>query len=121
MSSTTPPRAVCPRQSAWSRRLATAALCIGLIGHAAAAQWAGGPDTEVNTANQAELEQVKGVGPQLSTRILAERIQAPFRDWADLQARLKGIGPAKAQRLSDAGLTVQGRHWPAAPASSASR
>lgn len=119
--SATPPSPSRPRRPALARWLSLALLGAPLLCGAIAAQAAEGTDTEVNTANQAELEMVKGVGPQLSTRILAERAQAPFRDWADLQARLHGIGPVKARHLSEAGLTVQGQRWPAAPASSASR
>lgn len=67
--------------------------------------------TEVNTANQAELEMVKGVGPQLSTQILNGRGHALFRDWTDFVARLPGVGPAKARKLSAAGLRVNGQAW----------
>lgn len=118
--STTTPRTPSRRRPALARLLAAAALGWHLFGSLAAGQALEWQDTEVNTANQAELERVKGVGPQLSARILAERALAPFRDWADLQARLQGIGPVKARRLSDAGLTVHGQRWPAPPAASAS-
>lgn len=73
---------------------------------------------EVNTASQAELEMLKGVGPQLSEAMLAARRERPFRDWADLRARLKGVGPARASKLSAAGLRVDGQAWPAVPAAS---
>lgn len=77
--------------------------------------------TDANQANQAELEMVKGVGPQLSSLILAERARTPFRDWTDFIDRLPGIGPVKARRLSDAGLTVAGQTLaPAAGAAAAS-
>ena len=76
--------------------------------------------TEVNLANQAELETVKGIGPSLSEAILAERHRRPFRDWADFTARLAGIGPARAGKLSAAGLTVAGQPWPEPTPASAS-
>lgn len=69
--------------------------------------------TEVNQANQAELEMIKGIGPQLSEQILSERGRAPFRDWADFIARLVGVGPGKARRLSAAGLRVDGQPFSA--------
>ncbi|WP_374585408.1 ComEA family DNA-binding protein [Ideonella dechloratans] len=69
--------------------------------------------TEVNQANQAELEMVKGIGPQLSEQILSERDSAPFRDWADFIARLAGVGPGKARQLSAAGLRVNGQPFSA--------
>lgn len=71
------------------------------------------PVQEVNLANQAELEMLAGVGPTLSTLLLAERQRAgPFRSWRDLVARVKGLGPAKARALSAAGLRVDGQAWP---------
>lgn len=76
------------------------ALCTG-------AAWA----LDINEANQAQLESLKGIGPAMSTRILAQRDQGPFKDWADLLARVGGIGPAVAKRLSAAGLTVNGQPY----------
>ncbi|MBN8489430.1 MAG: helix-hairpin-helix domain-containing protein [Burkholderiales bacterium] len=68
------------------------------------------PPLEVNQANQAELERLPGVGPSLSEAILAERRRAgPFKDWRELQRRVKGLGPATARRLSQAGLRVNGQ------------
>jgi len=64
--------------------------------------------TEVNSASQAELERVRGIGPALSQRLLDERARAPFSDWADLQQRAGGVKSAAAARLSAAGLTVNG-------------
>ncbi|WP_252769134.1 ComEA family DNA-binding protein [Ideonella oryzae] len=69
--------------------------------------------TEVNQANQAELEMIKGIGPQLSTQILGERERSPFRDWSDFIARLPGVGPGKARKLSAAGLRVGGQPFSA--------
>ncbi|MCU7372773.1 helix-hairpin-helix domain-containing protein [Paucibacter sp. O1-1] len=63
---------------------------------------------ELNSASQAELESLAGVGPALAERLLAARAQAPFKDWADLQRRVRGIGTALARKLSAQGLRVQG-------------
>ncbi|MBI5271000.1 MAG: helix-hairpin-helix domain-containing protein [Burkholderiales bacterium] len=93
----------------WLRRqLALACLAAS----APALSWA---TIDLNHANQAELEMVQGIGPQLSERILAERARGRFTDWADFVARMKGIGPSHAKRLSDAGLRVQGLAFDAAP------
>lgn len=73
---------------------------------------------ELNLANQAELEMVKGIGPQLSARILAERERGRFESWDDFVARMKGIGPSHAARLSAAGLRVSGAPYPADQAGS---
>ncbi len=61
---------------------------------------------EVNTANEAELDSVRGLGPASTARILKAREQGLFKDWADLMQRVKGIKAATAAKLSKAGLTV---------------
>jgi len=68
---------------------------------------------DVNTASEAELDGIKGIGPALSGRILKAREQGPFKDWADLMQRVKGIQPRSARQLTDAGLTVNGAGYPA--------
>jgi competence protein ComEA len=62
---------------------------------------------DVNSGNRAQLEQLRGIGPPLAERILAEReARGPFKDWTDLIARVRGIREAKARQLSQAGLRV---------------
>lgn len=61
---------------------------------------------DVNKASQAELEAVPGMGPALVGRVLEERKKAPFKDWADLIQRVRGIGEGSASKLSKGGLTV---------------
>lgn len=63
---------------------------------------------DVNTATEAELDGVKGIGPALSGKILKARQQGPFKDWADLMQRVKGIQPKSARQLTEAGLKVNG-------------
>ncbi len=63
---------------------------------------------EVNKATEADLDSLKGVGPATSKQILAERKKSEFKDWEDLMRRVKGIGEAKAGKLSAEGLTVNG-------------
>jgi competence protein ComEA len=65
-------------------------------------------DLDINRASQAELERLRGVGPQLSARILAAREGRPFSDWEDLRDRVTGLGPVQSARLSKEGLTVAG-------------
>jgi competence protein ComEA len=67
---------------------------------------------EVNTASQAELEQLRGVGVALSERLLDERAKRPFADWKDLRARVPGLGRKQAARLSAAGLRVADQPYP---------
>jgi competence protein ComEA len=76
---------------------------------------------ELNAADQATLESVRGIGPTLSAKLLAERQKAPFKDWADVVERVPGVGLASAAKLSAAGLTVQGKPMSAPPATAARR
>ena len=64
--------------------------------------------TEANLATEAELDSVKGLGPASTARILQAREQSPFKDWADFLRRVKGFKGSSAERLSEAGLTVNG-------------
>lgn len=73
---------------------------------------------DINQATEAELDNLRGLGPAITRRILAARAQHPFTDWADLMGRVSGMGLATAQKLSDQGLRVQAQAWqpPQAPA-----
>jgi competence protein ComEA len=62
---------------------------------------------EINQANEAELDNLRGLGPAFTRRILAERELQPFQSWPDLIRRVSGMGRATARKLSDQGLTVQ--------------
>ena len=52
-----------------------------------------------NSAPAPVLEALPGLGPALAGRIVAARAVLPFRSIADLDRRVKGIGPAKAAAL----------------------
>jgi len=62
--------------------------------------------TDVNKANAADLDSIKGIGPALSGKILDERKKGSFKDWNDLLARVKGMGQKNAVKFSAQGLTV---------------
>jgi competence protein ComEA len=85
-------------------------LCVALVfvlcaGIAAA--------VEVNTADQAALESVKGIGPVHAKAIIDERTKnGPFKDADDLAARVKGIGAKSVKNLEAAGLTINGSGAP---------
>ena len=72
--------------------------------------------TDVNKATDAQLDAVKGIGPATTKAIMAERKKSEFKDWADLIARVKGIGEKKAESLSKEGLTVNGESYKPAAA-----
>jgi competence protein ComEA len=68
---------------------------------------------EVNSADQAALESVKGIGPAHAKAIVDERAKnGPFKDADDLAARVKGIGTKSVTNLEAAGLTINGSSAP---------
>ena len=76
---------------------------------------------EINSADQVQLDGVAGIGPATSRAILEERKKnGNFKDWADLEQRVRGIGEKNSVKLSAAGLVVNGqpRNPGAAPAKS---
>lgn len=70
---------------------------------------------DVNKADVAALDSVKGVGPSMSKAIIDERSKGEFKDWADFQKRVKGVGEKRAAKLSQAGLQVNGKAMDGAP------
>jgi competence protein ComEA len=64
---------------------------------------------DVNKADQAALDAVKGIGPAKTKAILEERKKGDFKDWADFEQRVKGVGEKNAIKLSQAGLLVNGK------------
>jgi len=71
---------------------------------------------DVNKADQAALDGVKGIGPVMSKKIIEERKKGDFKDWGDFEKRVKGIGDKNSSKLSQAGLTVNGQAKPGTPA-----
>ena len=73
---------------------------------------------DINQANEAELDNLKGMGPSLSAKVLAARAQGPFLSWQDVMHRVSGLRQAKAKQFSEQGLTVQGQPFSNSTASS---
>jgi len=88
-------------------------LAVTLLGCGAA--WA---QVDINHATEAELDGIRGIGPATTRRILQERERQPFKDWADLVARVRGVGRASAASFSAQGFTVNGLPYTPAPAAS---
>ena len=88
----------------WPKQICAALTLAALAGLAGA--------VEVNQANEAELDGVRGFGPPTTARILQERAKAPFANWVDLMRRVKGIKDARARQLSSEGMTVNGQPYP---------
>jgi len=72
---------------------------------------------DVNKADEAALDSIRGLGPAKTKAILEERKKGEFKDWADLEQRVKGIGEKSALKLSQAGLQVNGKSKDGAPMS----
>jgi competence protein ComEA len=84
------------------RALLVSVIIVAGIGHVFA-------QVDVNKADMAALDGIKGVGPTTSKAILAERKKGgDFSDWADFERRVKGISARRSERLSSGGLTVNG-------------
>ncbi|HEX5097513.1 MAG TPA: ComEA family DNA-binding protein [Acidimicrobiia bacterium] len=68
----------------------------------------GGPTgpIDVNTATEAQLETLPGIGPSLAAAIVAEREKGPFKSVDDL-GRVRGIGDARLDQLREL-VTVSG-------------
>ncbi|SAK70017.1 DNA-binding protein [Caballeronia catudaia] len=68
---------------------------------------------DVNTADQAALDSVKGLGPVKSKAIIDERTKnGPFKDADDLATRVKGLGTKSVANLEQNGLTIGGSSLP---------
>jgi competence protein ComEA len=71
---------------------------------------------DANKADASALDAVKGIGPSMSKTILDARTKGgDFKDWADFQKRVKGVGDKRAAQLSKAGLQVNGQSKAGAP------
>jgi competence protein ComEA len=91
--------------------VAPAALAAPAVPMAQAASQPGAT-LDVNTASRADLEALRGLGVVMTERLLVARQAHPFRDWADLRHRVRGLSPARLRELSQQGLRVRGQAWP---------
>lgn len=73
---------------------------------------------DVNKADAAALDSVKGVGPKMSKTIIDERAKGEFKDWPDFEKRVKGVGAKNAMKLSAAGLQINGKSLDGSPMTS---
>ncbi len=98
-------------RSLWGWNLPARVFLTVLAGSGALALWvdaraSSGPRVvvpalvlDVNTAPPAVLGALPRLGPSLVDRIVAARGEAPFRSLDDLDARVRGIGPATVEAL----------------------
>ena len=60
-----------------------------------------------NQASAAELETIRGIGPSMSARIIAERQKnGPFKSPQDFARRVPGVGPKKLKSFQEGGLQI---------------
>ena len=85
--------------------LAALALCTGVA-------WAG---VDINQADVAALDGIRGIGPSMSRKILLEREQGKFKSWTDLMARVTGVKDKTAAKFSAQGLTIEGQGFVETP------
>lgn len=64
---------------------------------------------ELNKATAAQIDELQGVGPGLSSRILDERIKGEFKNWNDFIARVRGLDDKSAATFSAQGMTINGK------------
>jgi competence protein ComEA len=77
---------------------------------------------DVNTADEAALDSVKGLGPVKSKAIVDERTKnGPFKDADDLANRVKGLGVKSVTKLEENGLTIGGSSTPPTGKTAASK
>jgi competence protein ComEA len=81
------------------RLAASLVMLVLVVGSAHAA-------VDANTASVDTLQTVRGIGPSIAARIVAERARGPYRSLDDLQARVRGVGEASVRRMAAKGLTV---------------
>jgi competence protein ComEA len=71
---------------------------------------------DVNAASAEALEGIKGIGPAKAKAIVAERdAHGPYKNGADLAARVKGLGEKSVAKLQADALVI-GAGAPAKPA-----
>lgn len=103
------------RMARWLRTLGAAAALLGAFGAPALGQDVITP-VEANTASVEQLDALKGIGLKRAAALVDERqARGRYKDWLDLVDRLHGLGPARARKWSDAGLTVDGRPYDGPP------
>ena len=56
--------------------------------------------SEVNKASKPELMKIKGIGTAKADAIMKQRMAAPFKNMADVEA-VKGVGPALVKNIEN--------------------
>ncbi len=67
------------------------------------------PAIDANRATAEQLQTLRGIGPAMATRIIAERERQPFASLDDLARRVRGVGTRRLRQWQEAGLLVSHR------------
>lgn len=67
---------------------------------------------DLNQATRAEIEAVRGVGVELTDRLLAARERGPFQDWGEARKRVKGLGKRALMGFAEAGFHIRNQPPP---------
>jgi competence protein ComEA len=67
---------------------------------------------DLNQATRAEIEAVRGVGVELTQRLLAAREEEPFQDWGEARKRVKGLGKRALAGFAEAGFHIKNQPPP---------
>jgi competence protein ComEA len=62
---------------------------------------------DINTATQAQLEGIRGIGPKTAAQIVHERQEnGAYASYEDLSERVRGMGAKRLQQFRQAGLNL---------------
>ena len=67
------------------------------------------PAIDANRATADQLQTLRGIGPAMAARIIAERERQPFATLDDLARRVRGVGARRLRLWQEAGLLVSPR------------
>ena len=67
------------------------------------------PTIDANRATAEQLQTLRGIGPAMAARIIAERERHPFASLDDLARRVRGVGARRLRQWQEAGLLVSPR------------
>lgn len=99
----------CPRRV---DRLVRVRVLLGLLVGIAVSPATAQRTQDLNQATRAEIEAARGVGVELTERLLQVRALSHFQDWADLRRRVKGVSRRALEGFAEVGFQIRGQPPP---------